>query len=132
MGPSGSGKSTLLRMINHLEHMSGASLVGGKHVGYRLARAVCVRPATLPERGPTRASAWFPAFQSVRSSDRAGERDRSADQVYREDPETARRKAMGLLTMVGLAHHPIICRIGFPAASSSASRLRARSPFRRA
>jgi polar amino acid transport system permease protein len=107
MGPSGSGKSTLLRMINHLERMnSGEVLVGGKHVGYRLVEGG-LRP-TRDLAGARAAARIGMVFQHFNLFDHLTALENVIEapiQVYREDPESARRKAMGLLTMVGLAHH---------------------------
>ncbi len=107
MGPSGSGKSTLLRMINHLERMNaGEVLVGGKHVGYRLVEDG-LRP-TRDLAGARAAARIGMVFQHFNLFDHLTALENVIEapiQVYREDPESARRKAMGLLTMVGLAHH---------------------------
>ena len=107
MGPSGSGKSTLLRMINHLERMNGGEvLVGGKHVGYRLVEGG-LRP-TRDLAGARAAARIGMVFQHFNLFDHLTALENVIEapiQVYREDPESARRKAMGLLTMVGLAHH---------------------------
>ncbi len=107
MGPSGSGKSTLLRMINHLERMNaGEVLVGGKHVGYRLVEGG-LRP-TRDLAGARAAARIGMVFQHFNLFDHLTALENVIEapiQVYREDPESARRKAMGLLTMVGLAHH---------------------------
>jgi polar amino acid transport system permease protein len=107
MGPSGSGKSTLLRMINHLERMnSGEILVGGKHVGYQLVEGG-LRP-TRDLAGARAAARIGMVFQHFNLFDHLTALENVMEapiQVYREDPESARRKALGLLTMVGLAHH---------------------------
>jgi polar amino acid transport system permease protein len=107
MGPSGSGKSTLLRMINHLERMNGGEvLVGGKHVGYRLVEGG-LRP-TRDLAGARAAARIGMVFQHFNLFDHLTALENVIEapiQVYREDPESARRKALGLLTMVGLAHH---------------------------
>ncbi len=52
--------------------------------------------------------------------------------VHGEDPESARQKGMGLLTMVGSLTMPIICRTGCPEVSSNASQSHAPWPFLRA
>jgi polar amino acid transport system permease protein len=107
MGPSGSGKSTLLRMINHLERLDrGEILVDGKHVGY--AR---VKGSLRPIRDLARARAdarigmvfqHFNLFDHLTALENVIE---APIRVHGEDPGSARQKGMGLLTMVGLAHH---------------------------
>jgi polar amino acid transport system permease protein len=107
MGPSGSGKSTLLRMINHLEGLDrGEVLVAGKHIGYRLVDGV-LRPAGDLARARAEARIGM-VFQHFNLFDHLTALDNVTEapiRVYGEDPESARQKAMGLLTMVGLARH---------------------------
>jgi polar amino acid transport system permease protein len=107
MGPSGSGKSTLLRMINHLERLDkGEVLVDGKHVGYRTVGGV-LRPMRDLARARAEARIGM-VFQHFNLFDHLTALENVIEapiQVHGEDPESARRKGMGLLTMVGLAHH---------------------------
>jgi polar amino acid transport system permease protein len=107
MGPSGSGKSTLLRMINHLERLDkGEVLVDGKHVGYRAVGGV-LRPTRDLARARAEARIGM-VFQHFNLFDHLTALENVIEapiQVHGEDPESARRKGMGLLTMVGLAHH---------------------------
>ena len=107
MGPSGSGKSTLLRMINHLERLDkGEVLVDGKHVGYRTVQGV-LRP--IRDVAKARAEARIGmVFQNFNLFDHLTALENVIEapiRVHGEDPESARQKGMGLLTMVGLAHH---------------------------
>ena len=107
MGPSGSGKSTLLRMVNHLEALDGGEiLVDGKHVGYRKVNGT-LRP--MRDLARARADArigmvfqHFNLFDHLTALENVTE---APIRVHGETPERARDIAMGLLTMVGLAHH---------------------------
>src|ERR1700676_4550562 len=107
MGPSGSGKSTLLRMVNHLEALDGGEiLVDGKHVGYRKVNGA-LRP--MRDLAKARADArigmvfqHFNLFDHLTALENVTE---APIRVHGETPERAREVAMGLLTMVGLAHH---------------------------
>jgi polar amino acid transport system permease protein len=107
MGPSGSGKSTLLRMINHLERLDrGEVLVDGKHVGYRTVQGV-LRPIRDLARARAEARIGM-VFQNFNLFDHLTALENVIEapiRVHGEDPESARQKGMGLLTMVGLAHH---------------------------
>ena len=84
----------------------GEIRVDGKHVGYRTVERRAP-PDARPRQGARRSADrhGLPALQSVRPSHRARERHRGADPRARPGPERAREIAMGLLTMVGLAHH---------------------------
>jgi polar amino acid transport system permease protein len=107
LGPSGSGKSTLLRLINHLEQLDkGEILVAGEHVGYRLVDGV-LRPTRDLARARAKARIGM-VFQHFNLFDHLTALKNVTEapiRVYGEDPERARAKAMGLLTMVGLANH---------------------------
>lgn len=107
LGPSGSGKSTLLRLINHLEQLDkGEILVAGEHVGYRLVDGV-LRPTRDLARARAKARIGM-VFQHFNLFDHLTALENVTEapiRVYREDSERARAKAMGLLTMVGLANH---------------------------
>ena len=107
MGPSGSGKSTLLRMINHLERLDkGEVLVDGKHVGYRTVQGV-LRPIRDLARARAEARIGM-VFQNFNLFDHLTALENVIEapiRVHGEDAESARQKGMGLLTMVGLAHH---------------------------
>jgi polar amino acid transport system permease protein len=107
MGPSGSGKSTLLRMINHLEKLDkGEVLVDGKHVGYRSFDGG-LRPIRDLARARAEARIGM-VFQHFNLFDHLTALENVIEapiRVHGEDPESARQKGMGLLTMVGLAHH---------------------------
>lgn len=107
MGPSGSGKSTLLRMINHLERVDkGEVLVDGKHVGYRPVGGI-LRPIRDLARARAEARIGM-VFQHFNLFDHMTALENVVEapiRVHGEDPESARQKGMGLLTMVGLAHH---------------------------
>ena len=107
MGPSGSGKSTLLRMINHLERLDkGEVLVDGKHIGYRRVGGD-LRPIRDLARARAEARIGM-VFQHFNLFDHLTALENVIEapiRVHGEDPESARRKGMGLLTMVGLAHH---------------------------
>ena len=107
MGPSGSGKSTLLRLINHLEQLDkGEILVAGKHVGYRLIDGV-LRPTRdlAKARAKARIGMVFQHFDLFDHLTALENVIEAPIRVYGEDPDRARAKAMGLLTMVGLANH---------------------------
>ena len=107
MGPSGSGKSTLLRMINHLERLDkGEVLVDGKHVGYRKVEG-SLRPVRdlAKARAEARIGMVFQQFNLFDHMTALENVIEAPIRVYGQDPESARRKGMGLLTMVGLAHH---------------------------
>jgi polar amino acid transport system permease protein len=107
MGPSGSGKSTLLRLINHLEQLDrGEILVSGEHVGYRLVDGV-LRPTRdlAKARAKARIGMVFQHFNLFDHLTALGNVIEAPIRVYGEDPERARAKGMGLLTMVGLANH---------------------------
>jgi polar amino acid transport system permease protein len=107
MGPSGSGKSTLLRMVNHLEAFDrGEILVGGEPVGYQLVNGV-LRP--MRDLAKARAAArigmvfqHFNLFDHLTALENVTE---APVRVHGRDPQRAREIGMGLLTMVGLAHH---------------------------
>jgi polar amino acid transport system permease protein len=107
MGPSGSGKSTLLRMINHLERLDkGEVLVDGKHVGYRTVHGV-LRPIRDLARARAEARIGM-VFQNFNLFDHLTALENVIEapiRVHGEGAESARQKGMGLLTMVGLAHH---------------------------
>jgi polar amino acid transport system ATP-binding protein/polar amino acid transport system permease protein len=107
MGPSGSGKSTLLRLINHLEQLDkGEILVSGERVGYRLVDGV-LRPTRDLAKARARARIGM-VFQHFNLFDHLTALENVIEapiRVYGEDPERARAKAIGLLTMVGLANH---------------------------
>ena len=107
MGPSGSGKSTLLRLINHLEQLDkGEILVAGKHVGYRLIDGI-LRPTRDLAKARAKARIGM-VFQHFNLFDHLTALENVIEapiRVYGEDPDRARAKAMGLLTMVGLANH---------------------------
>ena len=107
MGPSGSGKSTLLRMINHLERLDkGEVLVDGKHVGYQTVQGV-LRPIRDLARARAEARIGM-VFQNFNLFDHLTALENVIEapiRVHGEDAESARQKGMGLLTMVGLAHH---------------------------
>jgi polar amino acid transport system permease protein len=107
MGPSGSGKSTLLRLINHLEQLDkGEILVSGERVGYRLVDGV-LRPSRDLAKARARARIGM-VFQHFNLFDHLTALENVIEapiRVYGEDPGRARAKAMGLLTMVGLANH---------------------------
>ncbi len=107
MGPSGSGKSTLLRMVNHLEALdAGEILVGGRHVGYREVGGV-LRPTRDLARARAEARIGM-VFQHFNLFDHLTALENVAEapvRVHGEDPARAGEMAMGLLTMVGLAHH---------------------------
>jgi len=107
MGPSGSGKSTLLRMINHLEQLDkGEILVAGEHVGYGLVDGV-LRPTRDLAKARAKARIGM-VFQHFNLFDHLTALENIIEapiRVYGEDPDRARAKAMGLLTMVGLANH---------------------------
>ena len=107
MGPSGSGKSTLLRMINHLERLDkGEVLVDGKHVGYRTVQGV-LRPIRDLARARAEARIGM-VFQNFNLFDHLTALENVIEapiRVHGEGAESARQKGMGLLTMVGLAHH---------------------------
>jgi polar amino acid transport system permease protein len=107
MGPSGSGKSTLLRLINHLEQLDkGEILVSGERVGYRLVDGV-LRPSRDLARARAKARIGM-VFQHFNLFDHLTALENVIEapiRVYGEDPERARAKAIGLLTMVGLTNH---------------------------
>ncbi len=107
MGPSGSGKSTLLRLINHLEQLDkGEILVSGERVGYRLVDGV-LRPTRDLAKARAKARIGM-VFQHFNLFDHLTALENIIEapiRVHGEDPERARAKAIGLLTMVGLANH---------------------------
>ena len=102
MGPSGSGKSTLLRLINHLEQLDkGEILVSGERVGYRLVDGVLRPSRDLAARAKARIGMVFQHFNLFDHLTALENVIEAPIRVYGEDPERARAKAMGLLTMVG-------------------------------
>jgi polar amino acid transport system permease protein len=107
MGPSGSGKSTLLRMINHLERLDrGEVLVDGKYVGYAKVGG-SLRPIRDLARARAEARIGM-VFQHFNLFDHLTALENVIEapiRVHGEHPESAHQKGMGLLTMVGLAHH---------------------------
>ena len=107
MGPSGGGKSTLLRMVNHLESLdSGEILVAGKYVGYAKVNGV-MRPTRDLARARADARIGM-VFQHFNLFDHLTALENVIEapvRVHGQDPDRAREIAMGLLTMVGLAHH---------------------------
>ena len=133
MGPSGSGKSTLLRMVNHLEALDrGEVLVAGKHVGYRKVDGV-LRPMRDLARARAEARIGM-VFQHFNLFDHLTALENVTEapiRVHGQDPERAREIGMGLLARSVSSTTPTTCRTGSPAASSSASRSRGRSPSRR-
>ncbi len=107
MGPSGSGKSTLLRLINHLEPMDGGEiLVDGKHVGYRLVNGELKPSSNLAK---ARAAARIGmVFQHFNLFDHLPVMDNvtiAPIRVYKENSADVKRRAIGLLTDVGLQRH---------------------------
>jgi polar amino acid transport system permease protein len=107
MGPSGSGKSTLLRLINHLEQLDkGEILVSGERVGYRLVDGVlCPSRDLAKARAKARIGMVFQHFNLFDHLTALENVIEAPIRVYGEDPERARAKAVGLLTMVGLMNH---------------------------
>jgi polar amino acid transport system permease protein len=107
MGPSGSGKSTLLRLVNHLEQLDkGEITVGGEHIGYRFVDGA-LRPTRNLAKARARARIGM-VFQHFNLFDHLTALENVMEaplRVYGEDAEQARLKAMGLLSMVGLANH---------------------------
>jgi polar amino acid transport system ATP-binding protein/polar amino acid transport system permease protein len=107
MGPSGSGKSTLLRMINHLEALDGGEvLVDGQYVGYRKVNGVLKPTRDLAKaRAQARIGMVFQHFNLFDHLTALENVIEAPIHVHRQDPARAREIGMGLLTMVGLAHH---------------------------
>jgi polar amino acid transport system permease protein len=107
MGPSGSGKSTLLRLINHLEPLDrGEITLDGRYVGYQK-----VGDALRPSRNLARSRAdarigmvfqHFNLFEHFTALENVME---APVHVYGESPDVARKRAVELLSSVGLAHH---------------------------
>jgi len=107
MGPSGSGKSTLLRMINHLEALDGGEvLVDGQYVGYRKVNGVLKPTRDLAKaRAEARIGMVFQHFNLFDHLTALENVIEAPIHVHGQDPARAREIGMGLLTMVGLAHH---------------------------
>jgi polar amino acid transport system permease protein len=105
LGPSGSGKSTLLRCINRLETWdAGLVRVGGRRVGFREdgrplgARAVARERATV---GVGMVFQQFNLFSHLTARENVAGPLRW---VHGLGPDEADRRAIALLTRVGLAH----------------------------
>ena len=107
MGPSGSGKSTFLRLINHLESLDQGDIrIGGEHVGYRKVDGVLHPTRNLAAaRAAARIGMVFQHFNLFEHLTAVENVIEAPIRVYGEDPKRAREKAIGLLTMVGLAQH---------------------------
>ncbi|AZI56910.1 ATP-binding cassette domain-containing protein [Nakamurella antarctica] len=107
MGPSGSGKSTLLRLINHLEPMDGGEiLVDGKHVGYRRVKGELKPVGNLAKaRADARIGMVFQHFNLFDHLPVIDNVTIAPTRVYKENPADVKRRAIGLLTDVGLHRH---------------------------
>ena len=120
IGPSGSGKSTLLRCINGLKsYDDGEITIDGAAVRSR---------ERLDPRDPERGRHGVPALQSFPASHCARERDgRSGVREARAARRSERARAARCSRKVGLAQQGRrLSGRSSPAASSSASRSRAR------
>ncbi|MBX5476340.1 MAG: amino acid ABC transporter ATP-binding protein [Clostridia bacterium] len=104
-GPSGSGKSTLLRTINYLEPIdSGRIIVDGQPVGPRVVNGKTVPPASR-EIDQLRAHVGM-VFQSFNLFPHMTALENVMEglvTVRRIDRSTARKTAMEMLELVGLA-----------------------------
>jgi polar amino acid transport system permease protein len=107
IGPSGSGKTTLLRTINHLETIDdGEILVGGEHVGYRLAGGKLV-PVRDPAAARAKARIGM-VFQHFNLFDHLTVMENIIEapvRVYGRKPAEVRDEARGLLAWAGLAEY---------------------------
>ncbi|STC70337.1 amino acid ABC transporter ATP-binding protein [Corynebacterium pilosum] len=105
VGPSGSGKSTLLRCVNHLEKVTAGRLyVDGELIGYREKDGV-LHEISAKDAAKQRADIGM-VFQSFNlfSHRTALENIIEAPvQVKGQSVESAKKRAMELLDMVGLA-----------------------------
>lgn len=92
---------------DHFEQLDkGEILVSGERVGYRLVNGV-LRPSRDLAKARAKARIGM-VFQHFNLFDHLTALENVIEapiRVYGEDPERARAKAMGLLTMVGLANH---------------------------
>ena len=105
LGPSGSGKSTLLRCINHLETWDAGQIhVGGHRLGYR-ADGQLMSPSDLArERGRLGVGMLFQQFNLFAHLTARENVAAPLRWVHGWSPEDADRRAMELLTRVGLAN----------------------------
>lgn len=107
MGPSGAGKSTFLRTVNHLEALDdGEILVDGSHVGYEQVRGR-LRPIRnlAKARANARIGMVFQSFNLFEHFTALENVMEAPVNVYNENPEAVRERAIALLSGVGLGHH---------------------------
>lgn len=105
LGPSGSGKSTFLRCINHLEKMdAGAISVCGEQVGY-VQKGENLMEAPYPVLAAQRKKIGmvFQSFNLFAHMTVLQNIMEAPVRVHGEDPEVVKKRAMELLSRVGLA-----------------------------
>jgi polar amino acid transport system permease protein len=108
LGPSGSGKSTLLRLICHLENLDrGEILVNGRLVGYRRGADGKLRSTgglarARADNGIAMVFQNFNLFAHMTVLENLIE---APTFVYDVAPATARKEAIEVLELVGLAKH---------------------------
>jgi polar amino acid transport system permease protein len=105
LGPSGSGKSTLLRCINHLESWDAGQIhVGGHRLGYR-ADGQLMSPSDLArERARLGVGMLFQQFNLFAHLSACENVAGPLRWVHGLSAEAADRRALELLTRVGLGH----------------------------
>ncbi|MDY3127378.1 MAG: amino acid ABC transporter ATP-binding protein [Corynebacterium sp.] len=106
IGPSGSGKSTLLRCINHLEKISAGRLyVDGQIIGYRerdgVLYEISEREASIQRQDIGMVFQQFNLFSHRTVLENIIE---APVHVKKQPVAQAKKRAMELLDMVGLAH----------------------------
>lgn len=105
IGPSGSGKSTLLRCVNHLEKVTAGRLyVEGELIGYREKNGTLYE---ISEKDASRQRSDIGmVFQSFNLFSHRTALENIVEapiQVKKQSPDKAKKRAMELLEMVGLA-----------------------------
>ncbi len=105
LGPSGSGKSTLLRCVNHLESWDAGQIhVGGHRLGYRSDGQLMTPRDLARERARLGVGMLFQQFNLFAHLTARENVAGPLRWVHGWTPADADRRAMELLTRVGLAH----------------------------
>ncbi len=105
LGPSGSGKSTLLRCINHLESWDAGQIhVGGHRLGYRPDGQLMTPSDLARERARLGVGMLFQQFNLFAHLSARENVAGPLRWVHGWTAEDADKRALALLTRVGLAH----------------------------
>ena len=105
LGPSGSGKSTLLRCINHLESCDAGQIhVGGHRLGFRPDGQLMTPSDLARERARLGVGMLFQQFNLFAHLTACENVAGPLRWVHGWTAEAANRRALELLSRVGLAH----------------------------